>query len=43
MGELEKDEANEYVQYAAMKRPRHVEEIASLIAFCFVRARCWDT
>jgi NAD(P)-dependent dehydrogenase (short-subunit alcohol dehydrogenase family) len=34
MGELEKDEVNEYLKYCAIKRLGRVEEIASLIAFC---------
>lgn len=34
MGELEKDEVNEYLKHCAIKRLGRVEEIASLIAFC---------
>jgi NAD(P)-dependent dehydrogenase (short-subunit alcohol dehydrogenase family) len=34
MGELEKEEADTYTQYCAIKRFGHVEEIASLFAFC---------
>lgn len=34
MGELEKDEADAYTKYCAIKRFGHVEEIASLFAYC---------
>lgn len=34
MGELEKEEADMYTKYCAIKRFGHVEEIASLFAYC---------
>lgn len=34
MGELEKEEADSYTKYCAIKRFGHVEEIASLFAYC---------
>lgn len=34
MGELEKEEADAYTKYCAIKRFGHVDEIASLFAFC---------
>ena len=34
MGELEKENAHEYLKYCAIKRPGKVEEIAHLLAFC---------
>lgn len=34
MGELEKEEADTYTKYSALKRFGHVEEIAGLFAFC---------
>ena len=34
MGELEKDEANLYIQESAIRRPGRVEEISNLMAFC---------
>lgn len=34
MGKLEKNEADEFINYCAIKRPGKVEEIANLIAFC---------
>lgn len=34
MGELEKEEADTYTKYSAMKRFGHVDEIASLFAYC---------
>lgn len=34
MGELEKEEADAYTQYCAIKRFGHVDEIASLFAYC---------
>ncbi|BCN28898.1 SDR family oxidoreductase [Anaeromicropila herbilytica] len=34
MGELEKEEADAYTKYCAIKRFGHVEEIASLFAYC---------
>jgi NAD(P)-dependent dehydrogenase (short-subunit alcohol dehydrogenase family) len=34
MGELEKGEADSYTKYCAIKRFGHVEEIASLFAYC---------
>ncbi len=34
MGELEKEEADEYTKHCAIKRFGHVDEIASLFAYC---------
>jgi NAD(P)-dependent dehydrogenase (short-subunit alcohol dehydrogenase family) len=34
MGELEKEEADAYTQHCAIKRFGHVDEIASLFAYC---------
>lgn len=34
MGELEKEEADSYTKYCAIKRFGHVDEIASLFAYC---------
>ena len=34
MGELEKEEADQYTKYSAIKRFGHVDEIAGLFAFC---------
>lgn len=34
MGQLEKEEADQYTKYCAIKRFGHVEEIASLFAYC---------
>jgi NAD(P)-dependent dehydrogenase (short-subunit alcohol dehydrogenase family) len=34
MGELEKEEADSFTKYCAIKRFGHVEEIASLFAYC---------
>lgn len=34
MAELEKNEADEFIKYCAIKRPGQAEEIANLMAFC---------
>jgi len=34
MGELEKEEAEHFIQFCAIKRFGHVDEIASLLAYC---------